>query len=63
MELKRAMAEFDGTRTAPLQQAVATFDLRDAELLVKMCQGKDAVAATWIVKALLEADRAAPLDL
>ena len=34
-----------------------------AELLVEACHGPDAMAATWIVKALLEQERAATLDL
>ncbi|MEE9427301.1 MAG: hypothetical protein V3V25_04045 [Paracoccaceae bacterium] len=63
MELARALAEFDGKLTAPLRDVVAVFDDRDGALLAELCHGTQAVAATWVVKALLEDDRAGALDL
>ena len=59
MDILQALAEFNGTGTAPLKEAVAGFQSGQAELLVEACHGPDAMAATWIVKALLEQERAA----
>lgn len=52
--LRDALAEFDGTHTAPL---IAALDVARADTgaLVRLCGDADvAVAATWVVKALVE---------
>ena len=63
MEIAQALAEFDGLRTAPLKAAVEAFDAAAAGALTKACFGEHSIGATWMVKALLEQDRAYTLDL
>jgi len=63
MDAFQALAEFDGTHIAPLKEVVAGFQSGQAELLDKACHGPEAVAATWVVKALLEQGRGGELDL
>lgn len=63
MGLKKAFAEFDGKHADPLRSAAAEFDESDAAELAAECHGEYAVAATWVVKALLGEDRATSLDM
>lgn len=63
MDLAHALAEFDGKLTAPLRDVVAAFEDRDGAVLAEQCHGAHAVAATWVVKALLEENRAGSVDL
>lgn len=63
MELFEAFSAFDGKHVEPLKSAVAVFSNDDADVLVDACVGVNAVAATWIVKSLLESDLAAGLDM
>jgi len=63
MDIIEALAVFDGKRVAPLREAVAGFNAAEADVLVTACSGKDAVAATWMIKALLESGKVAPLDM
>ena len=63
MDLTRALAEFDGKHTDPLRVAAADYENADASTLEAECFGARAVAATWVVKALLEDGRALSLDM
>jgi len=63
MGLVDTIDAFDGKLTEPLKVAVAEFDDEDAGLLVELCHSESAVAATWVVKGLLEAQGGASLDL
>jgi len=63
MTLIDAIMGFNGKHIAKLRSAAERFRARDATDLAKMCLGADAVAATWVVKALCEKGRANELDL
>lgn len=57
MGLKQILARFDGKHVHELREAAAT--MSDAEIteLAAFCGGEHAVAATWLVKHLLETGR------
>lgn len=63
MDLTRALAEFDGRHAASLRRVAADFDDQNAAELIRLCQSEYSVAATWVVKVLLEAGRARAIDL
>ena len=64
MELENALARFDGTHTAELKEAVEVARAAPEGALEAACSEAGlAVAATWVVKALLEQGAAERLDL
>ncbi len=57
-DIAAALAAFDGKHTAPLKAALADDLSPDAEAaLIAAVPGPDEVAATWVVKALVEKNR------
>ncbi|MEM9426197.1 MAG: hypothetical protein AAGA06_05800 [Pseudomonadota bacterium] len=66
LDVTEAIFAFDGRSAADLKLAAQKVSPADAEALLDLCSSEDSahrVAATWIVKALLETSRGAMLDL
>lgn len=66
VDVREAIFAFDGRSVADLKLAVEHVSPVEAEALLDLCSSGDPahrVAATWIVKALLETSRGAMLDL
>ena len=63
MELLAALDQFDGKHTDALKAAVIAAKTAPVGVLEAACHDPNrAVAATWVVKALCEADAAGGLD-
>ncbi|MEM7753580.1 MAG: hypothetical protein AAF230_09215 [Pseudomonadota bacterium] len=61
-----AILSFDGTHVAELKAAVSGYDASEAPALIDFCESDNLghrVAATWIVKGLLEMGAVTGLDL
>ncbi len=66
MSVIEAVLSFDGKHVDDLNSAARNFAPSDGPVLIELCSSGESahrVAATWIVKAVLETGGAAPLDL
>lgn len=57
MDLSETLARFDGKHVDELRAASEGLDASELAALPKFCRGEHAVAATWMVKLLIEANR------